>query len=387
MAPLTVLVAPSGFKESLSAKDVADCIEAGFRRALDNVKIIKAPLVDGGEGFCETLVASTGGTLRSCTVTGPVGQTVTANFGFLGGEDRPTAVMEMAAAAGLRLVPRDCRNPLSTTSFGVGEMMLAAIDAGAEKLLIGCGDSGTSDAGAGMAQALGIRLLDSSGKEISRGGRELAKLRHIDISGLDPRFGNTEIEVACNWRNTLCEPNGVARTFGPQKGASPEAVEELIAALDNFATIVERDLGVSVHDIPGGGASGGLGAGLQAFLKAVLKPRFEVVFRYLEFASLLKDADLVVTAEGRLDAGNAKGKIPAKVSELAKAQGVPVICLAGSLDSDCPALYDTGMNAFFSILTAPCTLEQAIDNTAELLTNAAENVARTLAAGSDLRRN
>ncbi len=263
---LRILIAPSGFKESLEADEVADCIEIGILRACPDAKIKKVPLVDGGEGFTKALVAATGGTLHNITVQGPVGQPVESHYGFLGNTDVKTAVLEMAAAAGLRLVPREVRNPLVTTTYGVGELIKAALDAGAERILVGCGDSGTNDGGAGMAQALGVQLLDAAGKELGKGGGELVKLKRIELSDRDPRLGQVQIDVACNWHNLLCGAKGVARVFGPQKGASPEVVEQLAAALDHYAAVIERDMGIDTRETPGSGASGGLGTGLSVFL-------------------------------------------------------------------------------------------------------------------------
>ncbi len=224
---LTILIAPSGFKESLSAQEVAENIAAGVLRAMPDANIIKAPMVDGGEGFTAALVDATHGAMHSVKVTGPLGQPVDSFFGFLGGRDRKTAVIEMAAAAGLRLVPRDRRDPTKTTSYGVGELIRAALDAGAQRILLGCGDSGINDGGAGMVQALGARLLDDEGKAIGWGGGELARIAHIDLSELDPRLAHVQLDAAVNWHNVLLGERGVARVFGPQKGATPEQVELL----------------------------------------------------------------------------------------------------------------------------------------------------------------
>jgi len=244
---LRIVVAPSGFKESLGADEVADRIEAGVLRVIPEAEVLKAPMVDGGEGFTKALVAATDGSLREVEVTGPVGEPVGSHYGLLGGDGPKTAVLEMAAAAGLVLVPREVRDPSGTTTYGVGELTRVALDEGAEKLLVGCGDSGTTDGGAGMAQALGVRLLDAEGEELGRGGIEFARFANIDLSGRDPRLDGVQIDVACNWRNLLCGERGVARVFGPQKGASPEQVERLAGALDNFADVIERDLGVDVR--------------------------------------------------------------------------------------------------------------------------------------------
>ena len=381
---LHVLIAPSGFKESLEAEEVAGCIEEGVLRVVPGAKVSKAPMVDGGEGFTKTLVNATGGTLHEVTVTGPIGEPVESYFGILGGGGPRTAVLEMAAAAGLRLVPRDLRDPSGTTTYGVGELVRAALDAGADCILVGCGDSGTTDGGAGMAQALGARLLDRSGNELGRGGAELARLDRIDLSGLDPRLDSAPIEVACNWHNVLCGPKGVARVFGPQKGASPEAVEKLDAALENYAEVIREQTGVDVRQMPGGGASGGLGTGLQALVGATLHPRYEIVSRYLEIESLLEKADLVFTAEGGIDFQTPRGKIPTEIARRAKRYGLPVIAIVGTVGKDAQINHDHGIDAYVSILQAPVTLDEAIEQACDLVTVCAEDVMRLVVLGQEM---
>lgn len=381
---LRILIAPSGFKESLEADEVANCIETGILKVLPDATIHKAPLVDGGEGFTKALVTATDGILHHLTVTGPVGEPVESFFGFLGNTDTKTAVLEMAAAAGLRLVPHEVRNPLVTTTYGVGELIKAALDAGAERLLIGCGDSGTNDGGAGMAQALGVHLLDAAGEEIGRGGGELAKLEKIELGDRDRRLEQVQIDVACNWHNLLCGSKGVARVFGPQKGASPETVEQLATALDRYAAIIERDMKIDVREMPGSGASGGLGTGLHVFLGAQLHPRYNIVMQYLELDSLLSESDLVITAEGSIDFQTPRGKIPAEVARRAKNYQLPVIALAGTIGKDAEINFDHGIDSFESILDAPCTLGDAIANAPELVIKAAERVTRSILVGQKL---
>lgn len=381
---LRVVIAPSGFKECLSAEEVCGAIAAGLRRAVPNVTVLEAPLVDGGEGFTRTLVRVTGGCLHEVTVTGPVGMPVPSHFGFLGNSSVKTAVIEMAAAAGLRLVPPSLRDPLRTTTYGVGELIRHALDHGAERILFGCGDSGTNDGGAGMAQALGVRLLDASGRELGRGGHALSSLARIDVSQRDPRLQRVPIEVACNWHNILCGPQGVARVFGPQKGASPGDVALLAAGLDHWAAIIRRDLGLDVALVAGGGASGGLGAGLYAFAGAALHPRYDIVMQYLDLDGLLATADLVFTAEGSLDGQTPKGKIPAEVARRAKRFGVPVIALAGTLGQGAKLNFAHGIDAFSSIIAKPCTLQEAIDNAPSLIRHSAENLMRSVLVGCRL---
>lgn len=381
---LRILIAPSGFKESLEADEVADCIEVGILRAAPHATIYKAPLVDGGEGFTKGLVNATGGTLHSLTVTGPTGQPVASHFGFLGGSPIKTAVLEMAAAAGLKLVPREARNPLTTTTYGVGELIKAALDAGAERILVGCGDSGTNDGGAGMAQALGVRLRDEAGQELGLGGCELARLHTIDLRDRDPRLEHVQIDVACNWHNVLCGDRGVARVFGPQKGASPAIVEQLARALDQYAAVIQRDLGRDVRAMPGGGASGGLGTGLQALLGATLHPRYDIVMQYLELDTLLQQADLVITAEGSIDFQTPRGKIPVEVAQRAKRYGLPVVAIAGTIGHDARINFDYGIDAVSTILKEPCSLPDAIANACDLLTFASERVMRLILVGQHL---
>ncbi|VEP14130.1 Glycerate kinase [Hyella patelloides LEGE 07179] len=382
---LNILIAPSGFKESLDAEQVADCIEVGIHRVLPNARTLKAPLVDGGEGFTKALVEATGGTLYPVEVTGPVGQKIDAFYGLLGGTRYKTAVVEMAAAAGLRHVPTEIRNPLVTTTYGVGELIKSALDAGVERILIGCGDSGTNDGGAGMAQALGVKLLDEDGNQLGFGGGELIKLKQIDLSERDPRLDWVQIDVACNWHNVLCGDRGVARVFGPQKGASPATVEQMALALEHYATVIKENLDLEVRELPGSGASGGLGTGLLALIDAKLHPRYEIVMQYLEIDNLLPKVDLVITAEGCLDYQTPKGKIPAEVARRAKRYNLPVIALAGTIGQGAEVNWQHGIDYFTSILTYPCQLQDAIADTSNLLTNAAEGIARLLIVGRQVR--
>ncbi|MDG4864800.1 glycerate kinase, partial [Streptomyces sp. T-3] len=306
-----IAIAPSGFKESLSAQAAAEAIAEGVRRVLPHAETDLIPLVDGGEGTAVALAAATGGRLVGLQATGPVGEPVGTHFAVL---DSDTAVVEMAAVAGLSLVPHTLRDPGTTTTYGVGELIRAALDTGVRRILVGCGDSGTSDGGAGALQALGARLLTADGKELPYGGAQLTRLDRIDTTGLDPRLKDVELLVACNPFNILCGERGVARVFGPQKGATPEQVEQLSAGLEHWAYVLERDLGCTtdLRSGSGTGASGGLGAGLAA-LGAVLKPRFEVLLDHLNLDARLARADLVLTAEGALDFQTPRGKVPAEV--------------------------------------------------------------------------
>ncbi|MFI7317495.1 glycerate kinase [Streptomyces venezuelae] len=375
-------IAPSGFKESLSAGSAAEAIAAGVRRAVPHAETDLIPLVDGGEGTARALAAASGGRLVALPATGPVGQPIGTHFALL---PDGTAVVEMAAVAGLSLVPRDLRDPGATTTYGVGELIRAALDAGARRILVGCGDSGTSDGGAGALQALGARLLDLDGWELPRGGRELTRLNRIDPSGVDPRLADTEIRVACNPYNVLCGERGVARVFGPQKGATPTQVEQLAAALEHWAHLLTRDLHVraDLFEGPGTGASGGLGAGLAA-LGAALLPRFDVLLDRLDLDARLARADLVITAEGALDHQTPRGKVPAEVARRAKLSGRPVLVLAGTIGAGAHAVRSVGVDAYSSILPAPMSMTEALGRGGEFLTDATERALRMIQLGSRL---
>jgi glycerate 2-kinase len=383
-----ILICPSGFKESLDPAVAADCIEIGIRRAMPNADIVKAPMVDGGEGFTTALVEATGGELRFLEVTGPVGEPVKSHFGFLGPDHgSKTAIIEMAAAAGLSLVPRDQRQPLNTTTYGVGQLVHAALEEGADHILFGCGDSGTCDGGVGMAQALGARFYARDGTEISpaSGAIPLVDLASVDVSGLHPRLAEVEIDVACNWHNVLCGPSGVARVFGPQKGASPADVERLETAMVSVAAVVEGVTGRDVSHFPGGGASGGLGAGLL-LIGATLHPRFDIITKYLKLDHLIANADIVFTAEGGIDYQTPRGKIPAEVARRAMKYDIPVVALAGTIGDGANVNYSAGIHAYASIMQKPTSLENAIAEAEVLLTEAAENMMRTIIVGSKLGR-
>lgn len=383
--PLSFLVAPSGFKESLDADTVANAIAAGIRRVVPGARIQTVPLVDGGEGTAVALAHATGGTVVPVTVTGPVGAPVESHYALLG--DGKTAVVEMAAAAGLRLVPTDRRNPTKTTTRGVGELMLAALDAGCSRILVGCGDSGTSDGGAGALQALGARLLDERGEPVREGARGLKHLDRVDMSGLDPRLAEVEIVVACNPTNVLTGSRGVARVFGPQKGASPKQVEQLSDGLRRWAEVLERDApgadGVDLRHGPGTGASGGLGAGLAA-IGATLQSRFDVLLEPLGLDEVIDGVDLVITAEGSIDKQTPNGKIPSEVARRAQRLQTPVLALAGTIGAGSRRTHDIGIDAIQCVLPAPVELAEACERGEEFVADGAERAVRTILLGVSL---
>lgn len=378
---ISVLVAPSGFKESLTVKDVTDAIANGIARALPDAVVLRAPMVDGGEGTTEVLVDATGGQIHRCRVIGPTGVPIDSHFGILGGSGPRTAIIEMAAAAGLSLVPTDQRDPGKTTSYGVGELIAAAMELDIERILIGCGDSGVNDAGAGMVQALGAHLLDAKGNELPFGGGELVRLARIDVSNLHPKLRAVEIDAAVNWHNVLLGERGVARVFGPQKGAIPAQVLALEAGLETMASRILADLGADVANSPGTGASGGLGAAIAGILGGRLHSRYDVLMRYLNFEEQLATADLVVTAEGTLDGQTPYGKIPAEVARRARAKGIPTIVLAGAIGKGFEANLRVGIDAIASAVTRPCSLQEAMRHAYSDLMQAAESATRMIRVG------
>jgi len=341
-------------------------------------------MADGGEGTVEALVTATHGRFHEVEVTGPLGNPVRARFGMLG--DGETAVIEMAAASGLVLVPHDQRDPSRTTTRGTGELLLAAASAGARRMIVGIGGSATNDGGAGLGQALGFRLLAADGTEITPGGGGLARLDRIDPSQRDPRLREIEVAVACDVDNPLCGPRGASRIYGPQKGADPSLVERLDQHLEHFARVVERDLGVRVRDIPGAGAAGGLGAGLIAFASGKLEAGVTLVLNAVRLADRLRDADLCLTGEGAIDGSSVFGKTPIGVGRLAKSLGCPTFALVGSIGPGAEEVLDHGIDAYFSLCPAPCSLESAIEHGSLFLEKAAEQAMRAFLAGRHERR-
>ncbi len=380
---MRVVVAPDKFKGSLSAPEAARAMARGVAAAEPAAAIDVAPMADGGEGTVEALVAATGGSFREAVVAGPLGEPVRARFGMLG--DGHTAALEMAAASGLALVPRDRRDPSRTSTRGTGELLLAAVEAGARRVLLGIGGSATNDGGAGLGQALGYRLLDAVGQEIGPGGGALDRLAAIDASGRDPRLEGVEVAVARDVDNPLCGARGASAVYGPQKGADPAMVAALDRNLDHLAQVLERDLSVSVRDLPGAGAAGGLGAGLVAFASGRLEPGIALVIRAVGLADRLRDADLCLTGEGALDASSAFGKTPIGVARLARSLGCPTIALAGTIGEEAAAVLEQGIDAFFSICPGPITLDDALARGATLLEHASAQATRAFLAGRHQR--
>lgn len=378
-----VVIAPDKFRGSLTAFEAAQAIAVGVRRADPGADTHLAPMADGGEGFVEALVEATGGVYREAEVSGPLGDPAVARFGLLGGGN--TAVLAMAAASGHALVPPGRRDILRASTRGTGDLMLAAAGYGGDRLIVGIGGSATNDGGAGMAQALGYRLLDRDGRDLPPGGGALGELDRIDASGVRPELRDFRIEVACDVASPLCGPLGASRVFGPQKGASPEQVDRLDANLAHLAAIIRRDLGVDVLDLPGGGAAGGLGAGLVAFAGATLRPGVDLLIEALGLRSRLMAADLCITGEGCLDASSAAGKTVCGVVGLARDLGVPSLVLAGTVGPGAASILERGATAYFPICPGPITLERAMLDASPLLEVAAEQAARAFLAGKGPR--
>ena len=383
---MRIVIAPQSFKSSVSALTAAQAIERGVKKALPDCETFLVPVADGGDGTLEVLVNSTGGRIFRTIVTGPLGHAVEADWGVMG--DGQTAVIEMARASGLAMVPHRRRNPRTTTTFGTGELIKHAVDRGFDRIVVGMGGSATNDAGMGMASALGAKFLDEKGNVLPKGGAALAQLERIDISGLDARLGEVDIVGATDVTNPLCGPTGASAIFGPQKGATPETVAELDGALANFARVANRDLGIDFlnEEHPGAGAAGGLGAGLMAFTNCRLQSGIDLVCEVLNFEEHIKGADLVLTGEGRADLSSIYDKAPVGVARKAAPHGVPTVILAGSLGDGYEELYQHGIAGIVCIADRPMSFERSLARTEELLEDTADRTVRLLQFGGSSRQ-
>jgi len=379
---MKIVIAPDSYKESLSALDVACAIEAGFREIYPDAEYVKLPVADGGEGTVEAMVAATNGRVIPVEVTGPLGEPVAGFYGVSG--DEQCAFIEMAAASGLELLSPAQRNPLKTTSWGTGELIRHALDLGVRRIIIGLGGSATNDGGAGMVQALGAKLLTQDHQQIAQGGAALAGLMKIDISELDSRLADCQIDVACDVTNPLTGEEGASAVFGPQKGATPEMVADLDHALTHYAACIKQDLGIDVLSLEGGGAAGGMGAALFAFCGAKLRPGIDIVTEALHLDALVADACLVITGEGRMDSQTIHGKVPVGVARVAKRYHIPVIGIAGSLTADVGVVHQHGIDAVFSVLYRICSLDDALEHAGENVRMAACNIAAVMKVGQGL---
>lgn len=376
---MRVVIAPQGFKAGIPGLEAAQAIARGVIAAVPDAETVLAPVADGGDGTLHALVDGTGGQVFTSMVTGPLGPQIESLWGVMG--DGKTAVVEMALASGIALVPQRRRNPRLTTTTGTGEIIREALDAGYTRIIVGLGGSATNDGGAGMAVALGARFMDSEGRPLPPGGSALARLDRVDVSGLHPALHGATIVAATDVTNPLCGPEGASAIFGPQKGANADMVRELDAALANYARVVARDVGSDVSEVPGAGAAGGLGAGLMAFTGATLQSGIDMVCEVLGFDELLRGADLVITGEGRADRSTVFNKAPVGVARHARAHGVPTVLLAGSLGPGYEELYDHNVASVVCIADRPMNFEASLSRTAELLESAAERTMRLLLAG------
>lgn len=371
---MKIVIAPDSFKDSLSGQGVADAIAMGLAEVWPDAELITCPMADGGEGTIKAVLPARESELCWAQVHGPLGSPVDAGWCWLA--DSHTAIIEMAEASGLQLIPLDHRNACKSSTFGTGELIRAALDAGAQRVILAVGGSATNDGGAGALQALGVKLLDARGRPLPPGGLALGKLASIDLSGIDPRLTGVSFEIAADVDNPLCGAQGASAIFGPQKGATPEQVEQLDRALGHFADHCARVLGKDVRDEPGSGAAGGLGFAAKAFLGAQFKVGVEVVAELVGLAELVEGADLVITGEGCFDAQTLHGKAPLGVARIARERGVPVIVFAGTLGEDYQELYAHGIDAAFAVPSGPMTLEQACDDAPRLLRERATDIAR-----------
>jgi len=382
LADMKIVIAPQEFKGSLTAVQAAQAMAEGLRRALPDATLTLVPMADGGPGTVEAVVAAAkNGRRMTAAAHDALNRPLAAAWGII---DNDTAVIEMAAASGLTLLTEDERDPRIASTYGTGELVRAALDVGCHRIIVGIGGSATNDGGAGMAQALGARLLDDAGQDLPPGGAALARLGRIDASGLDPRLGQCRLLAASDVFNPLCGPQGASLVYGPQKGATPAVAQELDAALSHYAHVIERDLGVRVLDLAGAGAAGGLGAGLVAFLKAEIVPGAQLVAEAVGLRQKLAGADLALTGEGRLDAQTSFGKAPWEVVRLARSCGLPVIAIAGSLAEDREPALDKAFDAVVTITPRAMSVGEAMAQGAKLVADAAEGVARLLLVGQRL---
>ncbi|MFQ9233204.1 MAG: glycerate kinase [Bifidobacterium longum] len=370
------LCAPDSFKESLTAMEAARAMAQGIENADHDAEVRCLPMADGGEGTARALVDATGGSMRAVPVHDPLGRPVEGHFGLLA--DGTTAVVETAEASGLALLEAKERNPLIASSYGTGELMLAAVRSGAKRIIVGLGGSATNDAGAGLLQALGVRLLDKNGNDLAHGGAALANLTTIDISTMDPALKNVAITAACDVTNPLTGPTGASAVFGPQKGASKDDVATLDAALAHFAQVIDSQLGVAVNDVPGAGAAGGIGAALKGFLNAEFRPGIAIVIEQSGLDAAAQWADVVFTGEGAIDFQTKFGKTPAGVAETAKRHGKPVIAVAGHIGTGIDELHEVGIDAVFGIAPGAASLSELLADAAANVTRTTEQIVRTL---------
>lgn len=383
---MKIVLAPDSFKGSLTSIQAASAMERGIKNVLKDAQIKKVSIADGGEGTVEAIVSMTRGQYVHTIVEGPLGEKVDAVWGLCTTDKGKTAVIEMAAASGILITPANKRNVRKASTFGTGQLIKAALDTGVQRIIIGIGGSATNDGGAGMAQALGAQFYDKDGKPLNKGGEALSQLHSIDLRDLDPRLKNTEILIASDVKNPLCGPQGCSAVYGPQKGATPQDVEFLDKALENYAAIAKRDVGIDIKNVSGAGAAGGLGAGLMLFANGKMEPGIELVLKIIGFDEIVKDADLVFTGEGFSDSQTANGKAPVGVASIAKKSDIPVICLSGGISADAVKLYSHGIDALGGTPCSPVSLDYCIENAESMLEAATERIMKLVLIGTKLKK-
>ena len=380
---MKIVIAPQAFKGSLSALNVANAVQKGVRRIFPDAQILTCPVADGGDGTLETLVESSGGKIMETNVTGPIGKPIAAQWGAMG--DGNTAVIEMARTSGLALLTLEERDPLNATTYGLGEIIVSALNKGFRKFIVGIGGSATNDAGAGMAQALGIKLMDREGRNLVFGGAALQNLSVIDTSSIDQRVLESNFQIACDVNNPLTGPEGASAVYGPQKGATEENVRQLDSALGVFAEVAKKDLGKDISNLEGAGAAGGLGAGMIAFVEGHLRAGVDIVLDTVNLAEKLESADLVITGEGSIDFQTVYNKAPIGVARMAKARGIPTIGISGMLGKNYQIVHNHGIDAALSIANGPISLEESLQNAPSLISEAVEESLRLISVGMKLR--
>ena len=380
---MKIVIAPQAFKGSLSALNVANAVQKGVRRIFPDAQILTCPVADGGDGTLETLVESSGGKIMETNVADPTGKPIVAQWGAMG--DGNTAVIEMARTSGLALLTLEERDPLNATTYGLGEIIVSALNKGFRKFIVGIGGSATNDAGAGMAQALGIRLMDREGRNLVFGGAALQNLSVIDTSSIDQRVLESNFQIACDVNNPLTGPEGASAVYGPQKGATEENVRQLDSALGVFAEVTKRDLGKDISNLEGAGAAGGLGAGMIAFVEGHLRSGVDIVLDTVNLAEKLESADLVITGEGSIDFQTVYNKAPIGVARMAKARGIPTIGISGMLGKNYQIVHNHGIDAALSIANGPISLEESLQNAPSLISEAVEESLRLISVGMKLR--
>lgn len=376
---MKVVIAPDSFKGSLSAREAAQAIENGIKKADSNIQMVLVPVADGGEGTMDSLVAATNGKLVEVRSSDPFGNPVTASYGCLG--NRKVCVIELASASGICLVSKEQLNPMKASTYGTGEVIKQALDDGYREFILAIGGSATNDGGIGMLQALGMKLVDESGEVLGEGGQALGKISAIDDHGWDKRISESNFLIASDVANPFVGENGASYIFGPQKGATEEMLKTLEAGMLNWAEVIKMHTGIEVHHLSGAGAAGGVGGALMAFFPSTIQRGVDVVLAYSELEQSLQHADLVITGEGKIDGQTAQGKTPMGVAQAAKQKGIPTIVLTGAIGEGIETLYQYGIESIHSIVNRPMTVMEAMDNASDLLAHASEQVIRAYRCG------